>query len=105
MEVKSISSGNRSGILSSFQGKTDEGPVYIPREKTDYQVDFLSEGGQLLAGTPCRIAFKALNSKGLGEDIIGWILDEKKDTLQPFRSTRSRDRGVFYLERRKREKV
>ena len=58
--------------------KTDEGPVYIPREKTDYQVDFLSEGGQLLAGTPCRIAFKALNSKGLGEDIIGWILMRKK---------------------------
>lgn len=74
--------------------KTDEGPVYIPREKTDYQVDFLPEGGRLLAGTPCRIAFKALNSKGLGEDVYGWILDEKKDTLQSFRSTH-RGMGVF----------
>lgn len=75
-------------------------PGYTNQKSVDFHVDFLPEGGQWLDGTPCRIAFKALNSKGLGEDISGWIVDEKKDTLLAFGSTH-RGMGVFTLRGKK----
>jgi TonB-dependent SusC/RagA subfamily outer membrane receptor len=52
--------------------------------KTDLQ--FFPEGGELLTDVTTRIAFKAVNSSGLGEDVSGFILDHGKDTIASFKS-------------------
>ena len=52
----------------------------------DYDVSFLPEGGNLVAGAFNRVAFKCLNSLGQGEDIIGTLRDEKDSVLVPFQS-------------------
>ena len=46
------------------------------RIKDDYDVSFFPEGGNLLEGVFCRIAFKALNKNGYSEVISGEIVDE-----------------------------
>ena len=45
------------------------------KEKTDVQ--FLPEGGYLVYGLPCRIAFKALNGEGKSVELDGTIKDDK----------------------------
>ncbi|KAA0990660.1 TonB-dependent receptor plug domain-containing protein [Dyadobacter aurulentus] len=52
--------------------------------KVDLQ--FFPEGGELIAGTSTRIAFKAVNTNGLGQDIRGFVLDQNKDTVASFKS-------------------
>ncbi|MCX6220666.1 MAG: TonB-dependent receptor plug domain-containing protein [Bacteroidia bacterium] len=49
--------------------------ITIPYLHADYEVSFYPEGGYLLEGTHCRIAFKALKSCGLPEKISGRIID------------------------------
>lgn len=63
---------------------------------TDYQVDFLPEGGQAIGGQPCRIAFKAQNQQGTGEHIRGVVTDEQGDTLARF-GTLHNGMGEFTL--------
>ena len=54
--------------------------------KPDYDVSFHPEGGNLVAGTFNRVAFKCINSMGQGEDITGTLRDEKDSILIPFKS-------------------
>jgi hypothetical protein len=61
-------------------------PEFLVGE-TDYKVSFFPEGGNLLFGTTNKIAFKALNSEGLREDISGVVVNASGDTLNTFRST------------------
>lgn len=42
----------------------------------DYDVSFFPEGGNMVENTLNRVAFKALNSDGYGEDVTGVIVDE-----------------------------
>ncbi|MDR2232096.1 MAG: hypothetical protein LBE56_03115 [Tannerella sp.] len=41
----------------------------------DYQVSFFPEGGRLLEGLACKVAFKALGNDGFGTDISGVLID------------------------------
>ena len=50
-------------------------------------VQFLPEGGQLIAGIENRVAFKAVNSSGRSVAVEGFVLDAKKDTVIGFSST------------------
>lgn len=52
----------------------------------DYDVSFMPEGGELIPDALCKVAFKSINTKGLGEDIIGHVIDEKGDTVIVARS-------------------
>ena len=52
----------------------------------DYEVSFMPEGGELIPNALCKVAFKSINSKGLGEDITGAIVDEMGDTIVDIRS-------------------
>ena len=52
----------------------------------DYEVSFMPEGGELIPNALCKVAFKSINSKGLGEDITGTIVDETGDTIVDIRS-------------------
>jgi TonB-dependent SusC/RagA subfamily outer membrane receptor len=59
-------------------------PVQIPDD--DYDVSFFPEGGNLPAQAVTRIAFKALNTEGLGENVTGVVMSEHGDTATTFRS-------------------
>ena len=50
-------------------------------------VQFMPEGGQLVAGLESRVAFKAVAPSGQSMDITGFVLDAKKDTISGFAST------------------
>jgi TonB-dependent SusC/RagA subfamily outer membrane receptor len=64
------------------------------RFENDKIVYFFPEGGNLVAGFSNRIAFKAMNNLGLGIDIHGTLLDEKKNQLAVFGSIHN-GMGVF----------
>lgn len=49
-------------------------------------VQFFPEGGQLLTGISSRIAFKAINGTGLGQETSGFVLNQNKDTVTSFKS-------------------
>ncbi|RYF73426.1 MAG: TonB-dependent receptor [Cytophagaceae bacterium] len=49
-------------------------------------VQFLPEGGQLVAGLTSRVAFKAISPTGVSVDVSGFVLDSKKDTIVGFQS-------------------
>ncbi|TLU97842.1 TonB-dependent receptor plug domain-containing protein [Dyadobacter luticola] len=64
-------------------GQNEKSPV-AGSPKIDFQ--FFPEGGELISGVSTRIAFKAVNASGLGEDVNGFVLNQKKDTVASFRS-------------------
>jgi len=72
-------------IEYDYSGKFHKEFISIPKPD-DFHVSFLPEGGNAPSGTRNRIAFKAINSNGLGEDISGIIVNEKGDTLSAFNS-------------------
>jgi hypothetical protein len=49
--------------------------ISIPYPQDDYDVSFFPEGGYLLEGVSCAVAFKALNSSGLPVKVTGSIVD------------------------------
>ncbi|MDR2087719.1 MAG: TonB-dependent receptor plug domain-containing protein [Dysgonamonadaceae bacterium] len=69
-----------------YMGKFHKEYIPIARTEDDFDVSFFPEGGQLPEKTLTRIAFKALNSKGLGEYITGVVVNEEGDTLHTFQS-------------------
>lgn len=69
-------------------------PLAVPGET--YDVSFYPEGGHLLMGTPCRVAFKALGPDGLGETVNGMIVTETGDTITKVRS-QHKGMGFFDL--------
>lgn len=60
----------------------------------DYEVSFMPEGGELISGALCKVAFKAVNANGLGEDIDGKVVDENGDVIV---FTRSFHRGMGHF--------
>jgi len=75
----------------------------IPSLQSDYSVSFFPEGGTLLSGVPVRVAFKALHSGGLSEQVSGKVYNEKGDTVAVF-SSNPLGMGSFSFSPRKGEK-
>ena len=48
----------------------------IRKNRQDFDVSFFPEGGNLMEGVLCKVAFKALNSDGTSANITGEIIDE-----------------------------
>ena len=68
----------------------------IPSPKEDYEVSFLPEGGYILSGTECRVAFKAVNIRGLPEDVTVTVTDSAG--LELTRAETVHDgMGLFYI--------
>ena len=61
--------------------------VSIPHRDGGFTVSFFPEGGHMLQETATKVAFKAINTSGIGEDITGHIVSSKGDTLLQFLST------------------
>ncbi len=58
----------------------------ILRKAEQLEVDFMPEGGSLLAGIENRIAFKAINELGRGTDIEGGLWNDKNQLILNFKS-------------------
>jgi len=54
------------------------------KTKEEFDIQFLPEGGNLLAGYENRVAFKALDSEGKGIEVKGVLLNASGDTLLHF---------------------
>jgi hypothetical protein len=82
-------------IIAENEDRKAVVPVNIDRpEKTDLQ--FLPEGGYLVAGLPAHIGFKAIGENGKGINISGIITDHNNQQIVSFQSLRS-GMGSFYL--------
>ena len=57
-----------------------------PTQDDNFVVTFHPEGGDIPVGAYTRVAFKALNPSGLGEDIRGVIVNEQGDTITHIQS-------------------
>ena len=68
----------------------------LPGDDTNYDLSFFPEGGQMVVGCMNKIAFKALNNLGLGEDVKGEIMTETGDTISTFSSSH-KGMGYFNL--------
>ena len=77
--------------IGNFQDDKESDKKKNPRSKTkdDYDVSFFPEGGNLLEGAFCRIAFKALNEAGYSEAIIGDVVDENGIIISEVKTTYS----------------
>ncbi len=59
-------------------------PIPIVLNKIDLQ--FFPEGGDAVAGLPCRMAFKAVNEFGKAADVAGFITDSEGNRVSEFNS-------------------
>ncbi|MDR2919979.1 MAG: hypothetical protein LBV72_11525 [Tannerella sp.] len=80
----------REIIIGGTQQQTSNAEVL------DYDIQFLPEGGQILEGTACYVAFKAIDENGLGISVKGEIVDDEDNSITSFESN-NLGMGVFYL--------
>ena len=52
----------------------------------DIDVTFHPEGGYLVPGQVCQVAFKAMNPSGLGEDVSGVLYNSRDEQVTTFAS-------------------
>lgn len=64
-----------------YNGKRQKQYIHIPSLSTDYDIQILPEGGKLLYGVENRVAYKAVNTNGMGEDVSLILMEEKGDTI------------------------
>ena len=67
-----------------------------PPAKETFDIQFLPEGGELIAGIPQRVAFKAVRSNGDPAEVHGFLLNNRNDTVARFRSEHN-GMGSFVL--------
>lgn len=63
---------------------TKEIPISLPSQK--YHTQFFPESGQMVAGLPARIGFKAVDENGWGTDVQGTITDDSSSVSLSFQS-------------------
>lgn len=64
-----------------YNGKKQKQYIQIPSLSTDYDIQILPEGGKLLYGVENRVAYKAVNTNGMGEDVSLTLMEEGGDTI------------------------
>ena len=71
-------------VASAAQGGSKTGRPTLTDPQTDVQ--FMPEGGHLVAGFDGRVAFKAVGPNGRGQTVEGFVLNNQKDTVIGFAS-------------------
>ncbi|MDE6489957.1 MAG: hypothetical protein K2L49_02230, partial [Muribaculaceae bacterium] len=67
----------------------------LPGDK-DYDITFHPEGGYLIPGASCKVAFKAIGSDGRSVDLSGYIVDDGGNVVTEFKPVH-RGMGVFTM--------
>ncbi|WP_090649409.1 hypothetical protein [Mucilaginibacter sp. OK283] len=75
--VTAIDMGDRNFVTNTFP---------LTGSITNFDVQFFPESGQLTNGVRTKVAFKAINAKGLGADIKGTITDDAGAEVATFTS-------------------
>ena len=73
-----------------------EGTVYLPDPRTDFEVTFMPEGGDLLEGCQQTVAFKAIGTDGLSREVNGVVVDDKGEQVA-FLQSLHKGMGAFDL--------
>ncbi len=60
--------------------------IRLPRSVAEYDVTFHPEGGYVVPGEACRVAFKAIDSYGMGIPIAGIVTDSLGNEVTRFNS-------------------
>jgi TonB-dependent SusC/RagA subfamily outer membrane receptor len=60
--------------------------IHVPAPDNDFDVTFYPEGGQILQGTPCKMAFKAMKSDGRSTDITGAVYDQTGEEIREIKT-------------------
>ena len=79
--------GDRNLLLSIIHNGRKYNRYYsIPHAPGDFDVSFHPEGGWLVPGNVCQVAFKGINPSGTGEDISGALYNSKGEEIVKFSS-------------------
>ncbi len=73
-------------VLIQYNGQTESISRSIPIVLNKIDLQFMPEGGDLVAGLPATVAFKALNEWGKPADIAGKIINSKGVEVAQFES-------------------
>jgi hypothetical protein len=65
--------------------------IPVPKHENDFDVSLFPEGGYLIDGEHSKLAFKALKSNGMSEDVTGEIFDSNDNLIV---SAKSRHAGM-----------
>jgi len=60
--------------------------IFIPTTDDDFDVSFYPEGGSLMQGTSCKIAFKAMKSNGQAMNMTGIVYDQSGTDIGEIKS-------------------
>ena len=60
--------------------------IQVPVPDDDFDVAFFPEGGSLMQGVSCKIAFKAMKSNGQSTNITGTVYDQTGTEIQEIKS-------------------
>ncbi|WP_428330734.1 carboxypeptidase-like regulatory domain-containing protein [Mucilaginibacter sp.] len=74
----------------------ESGNSQPPHTKAKPVMSFLPEGGSLITGVRCKVAFKAIDQTGLGIGVKGVLLDNNNKELVEFAATHL-GMGYFYM--------
>jgi hypothetical protein len=85
--VAVIDMGSRTTLTHTFPLKT---------AASGRDVQFFPEGGELITGVRSKVAFKAINSNGLGTDVKGTVTDNENNVVANL-SSQHLGMGVFAL--------
>jgi alpha-2-macroglobulin-like protein len=73
-------------VMFTYKGQTESISRSVPLLLGNIDLQFFPEGGELVAGQNCALAFKALDEFGKAADVSGEILDEKGKKVADFSS-------------------
>lgn len=89
-------------VMLDYNGNTESITRSIPVTLNAIRLDLFPEGGELLAGQPGRVAFRALNEHGRPADVEGEVLDSRGAKVAVF-SSFHQGMGAFQFSPRKGE--
>ena len=81
-----LTKGELKTVLSVDNTKTLENAFSLTKAASKVDLQFFPEGGELVNGISTKVAFKAIKSDGLGQDIKGEIVDNEGKTVVTFAS-------------------
>ena len=87
VNVSSIPKENRNEAAIKIKTGKYEKLIQLPFLNTGLDIQFLPEGGYLVNRIENNVAFIAIDSRGYGTDVHGYIRNNKGDTVCNFRST------------------